>query len=63
MIPWWVAPRFVHYTITTSRGLDILRRLLGATFGGVLGSDRLPTYLTYASDRLQLCWQHFTGIS
>ena len=55
-----MAPTFVFYTIATSRGSDVLRRLLGATFGGVLGSDRLPTYLTYASDRRQFCWSHFT---
>jgi len=55
-----VAPTFVFYTIATSRGSDVLRRLLGASFGGALGSDRLPTYLTYASDRRQFCWSHFT---
>lgn len=55
-----VAPTFVFYTIATSRGSDVLRRLLGAAFAGVLGSDRLPTYLTYAVDRRQLCWAHFT---
>ena len=55
-----VAPTFVFYTIATSRGSDVLRRLLGATFAGVLGSDRLPTYLSYAADRRQLCWAHFT---
>jgi transposase len=55
-----VAPTFVFYTIATSRGSDVLRRLLGAAFAGVLGSDRLPTYLTYAADRRQLCWSHFT---
>jgi transposase len=55
-----VAPTFVFYTIATSRGADVLRRLLGATFAGVLGSDRLPTYLTYAAGRRQLCWAHFT---
>jgi hypothetical protein len=33
--------------------------LLGATFSGVLGSDRLPTYLSYAVDRRQFCWAHF----
>lgn len=54
-----VAPTFVFYTIATSRGSDVLRRLLGATFAGVLGSDRLPTYLTYAADRRQFCWAHF----
>jgi transposase len=55
-----VAPTFVFYTIATSRGADVLRRLLGATFAGVLGSDRLPTYLTYAAGRRQFCWAHFT---
>ena len=55
-----VAPTFVFYTIATSRGSDVLRRLLGTTFGGALGSDRLPTYLTYDSDRRQFCWSHFT---
>jgi transposase len=56
----FVAPTFIFYTIATSRGADVLRRLLGETFGGVLGSDRLPAYLTYGADRRQLCWSHFT---
>ena len=55
-----VAPRFVFYTIATSRGSDVLRRLLGTTFPGVLGSDRLPTYTKYASGHRQFCWAHFT---
>jgi len=55
-----VAPAFVFYTIDPSRGADVLRRLLGDAFTGVLGSDRLPTYLSYAAARRQLCWSHFT---
>ena len=55
-----VAPTFVFYTIATSRGSDVLRRLLGATFDGVLSSDRLPTYTTYAPAQRQFCWAHFT---
>ena len=55
-----VAPTFVFYTIATARGADVLRRLLGATFDGVLGSDRLPTYTAYASSDRQFCWAHFT---
>jgi len=55
-----VAPTFIVYTIATSRGADVLRRLLGASFGGILGSDRLPTHLTYAAPQRQLCWAHFT---
>jgi transposase len=54
-----VAPTFVFYAIATSRGSAVLQRLLGAAFAGVLGSDRLPTYLTYAADRRQFCWAHF----
>lgn len=55
-----VAPTFVFYTIATSRGADVLRQLLGDAFPGVLGSDRLPAYLTYAAARRQFCWSHFT---
>jgi transposase len=54
-----VAPTFVFYMIATSRGSDVLRRVLGAAFGGVLGSDRLPTYLAYPATRRQFCWSHF----
>ena len=55
-----VAPTFVFYTIATGRGADVLRELLGAAYPGVLGSDRLPAYLTYAAARRQFCWSHFT---
>ena len=55
-----VAPTFVFYAIATSRGGEVLRRLLGATFAGVLGSDRLPTYTAYAASQRQFCWAHFT---
>jgi transposase len=55
-----VARTFVFFTIARSRGSDVLEQLLGATFGGVLGSDRLPAYLHYAADQRQLCWAHFT---
>jgi transposase len=55
-----VARTFIFYQIATSRGSDVLHRLLGPTFAGILGSDRLPSYLTYAADRRQFCWSHFT---
>ncbi len=55
----FVAPTFIFYTIATSRGSDVLRGLLGPTFAGILGSDRLPTYLTYAASLRQFCWSHF----
>jgi transposase len=55
-----VARTFIVYTIVTSRGSEVLRGLLGPTFSGILGSDRLPTYLKYASNQRQLCWAHLT---
>jgi hypothetical protein len=55
-----VAPEFIFYTIARSRGSDVLRRLLGATFDGILGSDRLPTYLTCTAGLRQFWWSHFT---
>ena len=53
-----VAPTFVFYVIATSRGSDVLRRLLGTTFAGILGSDRLLTYTTYPARQRQYCWSH-----
>jgi transposase len=55
-----VARTFIFYQIATSRGSDVLHRLLGPTFAGTLGSDRLPSYLTYAATQRQFCWSHFT---
>ena len=54
-----VAPTFIVYTIA-SRGSEVLTRLLGPAFAGILGSDRLQTYVTYAARRRQFCWAHFT---
>jgi transposase len=55
-----VARTFIVYHIATSRGSDVLHHLLGSTFAGILGSDRLPSYLTYAANHRQFCWSHFT---
>ena len=56
-----VAPTFVFYTIAASRSANVvLRRLLGAVFAGILGTDRLPTYTKYHKGRGQFCWAHFT---
>jgi hypothetical protein len=43
----FVARTFVVYHIAASRGSDVLTTVLGATFAGILGSDRLPSYLKY----------------
>jgi transposase len=53
-----VAPTFVFYTIATSRGAEVLRQLLGQRFAGILCSDRLKTYVTYAAACRQFCWAH-----
>lgn len=56
----FVARTFVFYWIAASRGSDVLKALLGPSFAGVLGSDRLPSYLTYTVSQRQFCWAHVT---
>ena len=56
----FVARTFVVYRIAASRGSDVLKTVLGATFAGILGSDRLPSYLKYIAEQRQFCWAHVT---
>jgi transposase len=56
----FVAPTFVVYRIAVSRGSDVLKTVLGETFAGILGSDRLPSYLKYVPGQRQFCWAHLT---
>lgn len=56
----FVARLFVVYRIATSRGSDVLTTVLGDSFGGILGSDRLPAYLKYVVGQRQFCWAHVT---
>jgi transposase len=56
----FVARTFVLYRIAASRGADVLQAVLGETFAGVLGSDRLPSYLKYVAGQRQFCWAHLT---
>ena len=56
----FVAGTFVVYRIAASRGSDVLKTVLGATFAGILGSDRLPSYLKYVVGQRQFCWAHVT---
>jgi transposase len=56
----FVAGMFVVYRITTSRGADVLKAVLGESFAGILGSDRLSTYLSYVVGQRQFCWAHVT---
>lgn len=56
----FVARTFVLYRLATSRGSDVLTTVLGASFAGILGSDRLPAYLKYVVGQRQFCWAHVT---
>ena len=56
----FVARTFVVYRIAVSRGSDVLQMVLGETFAGILGSDRLPAYLKYVVGQRQWCWAHVT---
>ena len=56
----FVARWFVVYRIAASRSSAVLTAVLGETFPGILGSDRLPTYLTYVVGQRQFCWAHVT---
>ena len=54
----FVALRYVVYTVAPTRGSEVLIRLLGAVFRGVLCSDRFSAYLKYHSGKAQFCWAH-----
>lgn len=61
----WVllAQSFVFYTIEISRGTEVLARLLGQAFAGILGNDRFSSYMKYVKQNakvlMQFCWAHF----
>jgi transposase len=54
----FVAARYVVYTVAATRGSEVLVRLLGAAFRGILCSDRFSAYLKYHSGKAQFCWAH-----
>ena len=54
----FVAARYVVYTVAATRGSEVLIRLLGAVFQGILCSDRFSAYLKYHSGKAQFCWAH-----
>lgn len=56
----FVARTFVVYRIAASRGSDVLKTVLGETFAGIIGSDRLSSYLKYVVAQRQFCWAHVT---
>ena len=54
----FVAARYVVYTVAAPRGSEVLIRLLGAVFPGILCSDRFSACLKYHSGKAQFCWAH-----
>jgi transposase len=54
----FVAARYVVYTVAATRGSEVLTRLLGAVFQGILCSDRFSSYLKYHTGKAQFCWAH-----
>ena len=55
------ADEFTLYKIAASRGSDVLKQVLGETFGGVLGCDYFSAYRKYMADAgalVQFCLAH-----
>jgi transposase len=46
------------FLITATRSTQSAKELLGATFKGILGSDRYSAYLWIAANFRQICWAH-----
>jgi transposase len=63
----FVAATFAFFTIEVTRGTEVLERLLGKRFAGILGNDRMGSYLKYLNIQvregigvlMQFCWAHF----
>jgi transposase len=58
----WAAttPVATCFRIAKSRGRPSLWALLGAAFGGIVGSDRMKAYNGLPDGQRQLCWAHLT---
>jgi len=55
------SPRFTVFHIDPSRGSEVLRAVLGETFGGVIGCDYFSAYHKYMADSgatVQFCMAH-----
>jgi transposase len=46
------------FLVATGRGRTVLQQLIGASYGGIVGSDRGRAYLGQPPERHQLCWAH-----
>lgn len=54
----FVTTRYVVFVIATHRSSEVLRRMLGPEFAGILCSDRFSAYISYHKGRAQFCWAH-----
>jgi transposase len=46
------------FHVATSRGGKVITTLLGASFDGIVSSDRLKSYQVLPVERRQVCWAH-----
>ena len=53
-----VCSHMALFIIRASRGAKVAKELLGATFGGILVSDRWKAYTWVDVARRQVCWAH-----
>lgn len=51
-------PVLAFFTISASRGSQVLREVLGETFAGAIISDFFSAYVAYANPRQQFCLAH-----
>ncbi len=58
----WLAatPLVALFLVLATRGAKEAKQLLGATYSGIVGSDRWSAYNWLATRRRQLCWAHLS---
>ena len=58
----FVTSTFAFFTLQASRGSQVLRKVLGERYDGIIICDRFSAYVKYHKDRvcglIQLCWAH-----
>ncbi len=55
----WVAVTVVATLFLVGRrSREVLERLLGGAFGGIVGSDRYSAYARFPIEQRQVCWAH-----
>lgn len=53
-----MTPLVTFFQVILSRSTEAAQTILGATFGGILTSDRHGAYNWVELERRQLCWAH-----